>query len=522
MRHAATEMSVRSDVGKWLLCAVVALGGGVFWHTTAQASPRSQALYSRGLVPFNAGQWDQALQFFNDAVQADSRDALAIYYRGLTRARRGEVDAAVADVRQALTIDENLPHAYLDLGVAQFSAGNTVEAKDALERAYKQGNERTSAAFFLGLCQLRLGELDAAVRSFKEAENDPELRAAAHYYAGLALTRQGKQSAARTELEQTAKELPQSEIGSASQRYLGGESVSSQATMPESTGPWHLRAGVGFEYDSNVSASPNDSTVRLKDSGKSDGRAVFRFGGTFDVLDSPDWLLDVSYDFYQSVHFSESDFDLQGHSLRASFQSRPGFLTYGVVGNYNYFLLDFSSFYQEALGTPWITVAENDWTATQAYYTIRGRDFLDAPYNPGRDAINHAFGFKQYFALGAPDRRLSIGYQYDIEDTISNGPMGRDFQYKGNQIDVQFAMPIYDWGVLQAGYTYKRDNYDNPNRGVFAKRTDDGQRVALSIAHPVTDYLSTTLSYIGIFNGSNLQDFEYDRHIVAAGLQLAY
>src|SRR5262249_54939202 len=115
----------------------------------AQANVRSHTLYARGLIPFNNGQWDQAYQLFDHAVQADPSDALAVCYRGRTQARRGLWAFAIADLEQALKLDPSLPHAALDLGVAYFNAGEYAAAKVWLERAHAQGAERFTAALFL-------------------------------------------------------------------------------------------------------------------------------------------------------------------------------------------------------------------------------------------------------------------------------------------------------------------------------------------------------------------------------------
>src|SRR4029077_7616966 len=129
---------------------------------------------------------------------------------------------------------------------------------------------------------------------------------------------------------------------------------------------------------------------------------------------------------------------------------------------------------QEVLGTPWVAFAEGQDAATQLYYTIRGRDFLRAPFDRGRDALNNAVGGGERVALGSADRIGSIGYQFDAEDTISSGPMGRDFQYKGHQIDLGLVAPIPPFARLELGYLFRLEDYQFPNsRTNFASRRHD-------------------------------------------------
>lgn len=497
----------------------------------ARANVRSQALYARGLIPFNGGKWDDAYRLFDRAVQADRADAVALYYRGLAQARRGLSAAAIQDMSQALQLNPTLPHAALDLGVAYFDAGQYPEAKTWLERAHAQGGDRPTAAFFLGLTALRLGDNAAALTYFDEAKAAPELKPVADYYSGLALARQGQTDAARSALEQTARDLPQSEIGQVAQRYTTTELR--RPSMPLAgplAKPWSLYGSLGFAYDSNVVAGPSESDVsgRPGISGKDDGSTEIGFGGGYTLLDSDLGSVRASYDFYQSVHFSLTEFDLQGHRVQLLAASAPtGMVRYGIAGTYDFYALDYQSFYQEGLGTPWVSIAEGSDAATQAYYTLRGRDFFRAPFNPGRDSINNAAGLRQFVALGDPRWALGIGYQFDAEDTVSNGPMGNDFQYKGNQFDVDVAIPVLAETRIEVGYLLRFEDYQfvnsRPNRdGSFVRRHDVGNRVAAAAVHDLTEHLALTFDFIGIINNSNIPNFEYDRNIVSAGVRVVF
>src|SRR6185295_8749529 len=133
---------------------------------------------------------------------------------------------------------------------------------------------------------------------------------------------------------------------------------------------------LAFEYDSNVNAAPSDSAYNGSGSGEGDGATVVGAGGGYTLLDTDFGSLRATYDFSQSIHFQLSEFDLQGHRLRLEAASPAGWLSYGLAGTYDFYLLDYQSFYQEILGTPWVAVREGSAAATQLYYTARGRDFF--------------------------------------------------------------------------------------------------------------------------------------------------
>jgi tetratricopeptide (TPR) repeat protein len=512
----------------FLALAGAVVGAVVLSSVAARANVRSQALYARGLVPFNTGQWDQAYRLFNEAVQADSTDAVALYYRGLTEARRGATAAAIQDIEKAIELNPSLPHAALDLGIAYFDSGQYAVAKTWLERGLQQGSERFTAAFFLGLTLYRLGDDAAALPYLNQAKADPELRAAAGYYAGLALLRQGNTEAGRTELTEVTHQQPQSEVGKAAQRYTAMEEGRRPSKAPEEAAkPWSLAATASVQYDSNVVIEPSDSDVLLTAqgvSGQDDGAAVLTAGGGYTLLDAVVGSLRAEYDFYQSIHFQLTEFDLQGHRVRLGAASRPGNVSYGITGTYDFYALDYQSFFQEALATPWVSVAEGEAAAMQVYYTMRGRDFFRDPFDPGRDSINNAAGIRQYAMLGSAARVLGVGYQFDSEDTLSDGPMGKDFEYNGHQLDIGVSLPLWSLVDLQLAYLFRLEDYQFPNsRADFEfRRHDNAHQFVVALAHDLAPHVAVISDFIGIINNSNVGAFDYDRYIVSLGLRMAF
>jgi outer membrane receptor protein involved in Fe transport len=118
---------------------------------------------------------------------------------------------------------------------------------------------------------------------------------------------------------------------------------------------------------------------------------------------------------------------------------------------------------------------------------------------------------------------MSLGYQYVVEDTVSGGPQGRTFAYKGHALDVELRWLVAETVHLEAGYVYRRDDYDHRESAFGArKRRDDGHQFAVGLSYPLSDRLAWTVAYIGQRHDSNERLFEYDRHIVSTGLQLAY
>ncbi|MCX8073311.1 MAG: tetratricopeptide repeat protein [Candidatus Binatia bacterium] len=416
----------------------------------------------------------------------------------------------------------DLPHAWLDLGIAYLSLGKLDDARVALERAVEKGQERQVAQFFLGLVLYRQGNVSAAAELFRAAQADPEVRLPAMYYEALLTARQGQAEAARPMLETVAREAAAAEIGQAAARYLEGIRW---GLAPEAERAWSVAGRIALEYDSNVTLGPSTVTVVTpRDiTEQADGRVVGVAALRYRFLSGAPFHLSGGYEFSQSVHFDLRRFDLQGHRLGLAATSQHDRWAYGASAAYNFFALDYSSFFHEGLLTPWAALRWSDQVATQAFLDFRGRDFLRRPYDPGRDAWNYSPGLRQYFGLGRPQGVFALGYRYEIEDTVSNGPQGRAFAYKGHVFDAEVHWLVADALQVESAYVYRRYDYDNRASGFGArKRSDNAHEFALGLSYPLTEHAAWTIAYIGQVHDSNEPLFEYDRHIVSTGLQLKY
>jgi len=180
--------------------AIIILLIGSTLSGPALASEQSERLYSRGLVEFHAARYTEALQLFDQAVQADATDAYALYYRGVTHGRLGDNSAAARDLQAALAKKADLEQAPLELGGALVQDGKYAEALPWLDRAQQKTDTDAQASLFLGIAQLRLGQTSAARRNLaRAAGKDPNLGLSAHYYLGIADYRDGNWTQAETQ-----------------------------------------------------------------------------------------------------------------------------------------------------------------------------------------------------------------------------------------------------------------------------------------------------------------------------------
>jgi len=484
------------------------------------------------LAEYRASRYAQAIAVFDEILRERPEHAGALYYRGLARARQGELDGAIADLQKAGRLDPALPVS-LDLGFLYFQKGDRGKARSWLEKAAAETPPGSRAKLLLGILAFEEGSLDEAMELFQQAAStDPDIAPTAEYYRGVIAAKKGRTEEARASFAR-ARESEDEAIARAARGYLQ-TLVSERAPMPSPArvvpGPLSLYAFAGFEYDSNVFL---EDTPIIPE--KSDGRFVLGLGAAYRALESTPVNLALGYDLYQSVHFDLTEQNLQGHTGWATIEFGDGPLSGGVDGAYSFYLIEDRTYFQEILGSPFLALAERDLGQLEVYYRARGRDYLGKPFDPARDAINHAAGVRQTFYLGDTDRTLDVGYQHDREDPESR-QSGRDFEYSGNEVDVGLRWRLDQLGQIELRYGFRNEDYANFNsRGIEflllpngtvvqtrRERRDDAHWVAAIVSRALGPHVYVQVAYLGRLNDSNIEVFDYDRHIVSTTIGLRF
>ncbi|HXC51113.1 MAG TPA: tetratricopeptide repeat protein [Candidatus Limnocylindrales bacterium] len=498
---------------------VAGLAFAVSLAAPAHASERGKAerLYTKGLAELHAGRTDTAIALFQQAVADDPNDIRALYYRGLGYGHAGRYDEAVVDLRRVVAAaDPGIERDHLELGYALYRAGKLDEAVAELQIAAKKpGKSAAEAELELGIVESRRGHYEAARTALTSAATrNPEKAVAARYYQGLAALRAGNTDQATEDFTWVRDNGGDSEFARQASNFLAN-----LAGGP--TGKRYLlHAGLAFEYDSNVALAPDDNKVakNVYDiSDESDGRAVITAGGRYAVISRPNFQLALGYDFLQSLHFDLERFDVQSHKLGGEGQWVHGPLSIGAAAGYEHAMLDEHNLLDGGTVLPWVRYAEGTFGKTEAYYRMRARDFNEEPYDPIRDSINHAAGLRQYFALGALDRNVIVGYRFDTDVADKNS--GKEFNYDGNQVEAGIDWAFNNWLVAGALYAYKFENY---TASAADGREDNEHTVVTRVEARVFPRTYLIGSYVFRRNDSNQTSFDYTRHITSLGVEVRY
>jgi tetratricopeptide (TPR) repeat protein len=473
----------------------------------------AELLTKRGLVLLHAERYAEALPVFTQAAATNPDDVYVLYYKGVTEGRLGQWPAAVADLRAVMAKQPDLLQGALELGVALLHDGQPAEAAVWLARAQQVPELDASASFYLGIAQLRSGELAAARQSLERAAaGDPQYTVACRYYQGVVEVRLGNPDRAIELFQYVAATSPETAVGREANDFLVAVQRGVQPTLRR----YQLYGGTGLEYDSNVVLAPLDGEVAVGFGQQADGRAIFLTGGRYQVWRAEHWQVGAGYDFFQSLHFNLTQFNMQDHRPSLAVTGATGRFEGGVLGAYDYYLRDGNSFLQQAEALPWGRVNEPGFGRTEVFFRMQRRDFKVASLQRVLDSFTYLASVDQFVDLGTPDRYVVAGYRFDT--MVPTDGAVEVFAYDGNQVraGVGGILPLEIAAELD--FTYRNKNYAPASHG----RDDNEYRIIATADKQVAKYTYVTLAYFGTFNDSDQAVFSYNRQIVSLSVQVRY
>ena len=363
---------------------------------SATAGGQTERLYSKGLAAFHQQDRAAAFEWFDAAVAADPEDSVALYYRGVTRGHLGDFEAAVVDLEAALALQPQLGRIRAELGYCLLRSERYEDALIQLGELRSDPVLGPRASLFSGVANLRLGRFDRAREELDDAAaGDPALASTASYYRGVLEARAGSTAMAAERFESVVEEAPDTELSRAAREYLD------QIRSGDAGARLRLHGALGFEYDSNVSLSPDDEELSddLGFSDEGDGRVTLTAGADYTLWQGRSVRVSTGYSFNQSLHFDLDEFDVQTHRFELAVSAEAGVVDYGVVARYDYVFVDTESFEREPGLMPWIRVRQGGVGYVEGFYRARDRDFIDEPFSARRDGVHHLAGLRQTFYL---------------------------------------------------------------------------------------------------------------------------
>jgi tetratricopeptide (TPR) repeat protein len=154
----------------------------------AEARARYTALVIQGDTANQAGQLDNAVAAFTEAIRLDPKNATAFYYRGQVYSRMQDSDRAITDFTEAVRLDRNYARAWCARGLAYSDKHDYSRAVADFTEAVRLDPQLTEAYRGRGNVYLDRQDQDRAIADFSEAIRLDRSYPRAWYARGLAYT----------------------------------------------------------------------------------------------------------------------------------------------------------------------------------------------------------------------------------------------------------------------------------------------------------------------------------------------
>ena len=150
------------------------------------------SLFNLGLAYGNAGQYEEAIASYKEALRIKPDDADAHYNLGVTYGESGQYEEAIASYKEALRIKPDDADAHYNLGYVYRELGQYEEAIASFKKSIRIKPDDANAHYSLGLAYDESGQYEEAIASYKEVLRIKPDDADAHFFLVLAYVNAGQ------------------------------------------------------------------------------------------------------------------------------------------------------------------------------------------------------------------------------------------------------------------------------------------------------------------------------------------
>ncbi|BDI16094.1 hypothetical protein ANSO36C_18960 [Nostoc cf. commune SO-36] len=152
------------------IAGCITLGIGVWQLKLSKpVNDAQKTFYQKGVNKYNTGNYEGAIQDFNQSIELDPQNALAYNRRGDAYYRLGDYEQAQADSSQAILLNPEDANAYFDRGFAFSELNKYKEAIADYNQAIKLNSKDAYAYYGRGLARVQSKDNKGAIEDFNKA-----------------------------------------------------------------------------------------------------------------------------------------------------------------------------------------------------------------------------------------------------------------------------------------------------------------------------------------------------------------
>ncbi|MBI3598823.1 MAG: tetratricopeptide repeat protein [Nitrospirae bacterium] len=489
------------------------------WGTVlAQEIPSQQydLAMAKGVHLLDEKQYEEAIAVFQEALVAKPKDRQAIYSIGVAQRLSGQYEAAYTTLKQ---VDTSFEKVHFDLGVAAYHTKRYNESVAEFSLAEPLSEEsptrQATIHYYLGLNDLQLKRFSEAATQFVRAiPLSAELATGGYYHAGVAYYRQKIWDEAKDAFNEVIEMSPDSAMAQSARAFLKEIEIAATKENVAKGKRWNFLTSFAIQSDSNVVLLPADAPLPNGIANQSDIRAVVVLQGGFTFFERSRFTGVAQYQIYQSLHKELNQFNVQSHDLGLILKRQPFDFAY----HFSDARVDSNNYLQTNLLQVAIDLIKNPIRTTRFEYRFSDKQFVNSiafPNNSDRTGTNNALGASFTQTVSDNGVKVNVGYTVDKESARAD-----DWDYLGHRADLSVRAPsaiFRDFFEPSLKIEGTVRLYDNPSSSSSTqeKRKDQIQTYTLTFTHTFKKGLSGSLSYQHNQNGSNINDFDYQRETVS-------
>lgn len=285
---------------------------------------------------------------------------------------------------------------------------------------------------------------------------------------------------------------------------------------------WSFKLNALYAYDDNVVQAPRDMAFKPDIIDREDD-SLFEWSAT-GVLKhafTDKFSLRGTYDVDMTIHTHLSEYDLTSQIIGISptYKITP---LMNIMFDYKYIynIVDRENFSGIHYVGPSFNYMHPTFGMTRLFYTYKNTDNWRTN---ARDNIQHEVGFKQYVFFSNYTRRITFGYKYGTDNTVSDA-----YDRILHTLELNGRTPLF-YGIdleVNAKATYRE--YDSRIATDGTRRDDIQHAVYVNLSKVLLrrlafmENLTAKVKYRYVYNESDLLLREYRSNRVDVGLEARF